>query len=191
MKGVTVIVALFAAGIAYAASVSVGGFYAPSIPVGGELFKDPDYPEFDAETSIFGFGWKFAVGDVSGLNFDYGFSYNPKYGVYEEFGAEGWWSAIRITSGVSYKFDGGPVKPYFGIGGAYVIMGVHERIPSYADYDDRFCYPGAYLGGGIIYPFTNIIALDVNPRYMTAINPDDGGMDFQFFDILLGVDFYL
>jgi hypothetical protein len=186
MKGVAAIAALFAAGAVYGAVVSVGGFYALSVPAGGDFFD-----RADADMSFLGFGGKFSVGAMSGLNFDYGFGYHSKYNVseYEEYEAR--WSAILITSGVSYKFDLGPVKPYAGIGGAYVIMGAHEEDPYSGSYDDRFCFPGAYVGGGIIYAFTDVIALDVNPRFMTALDPDDGEMDFNFFDVLIGVDFYL
>jgi hypothetical protein len=186
MKRVVAIAALLAVGTAYGASVSVGGFYALSLPAGGEVFDD-----WDPDASLLGFGWKFSVGGMSGLNFDYGFGYNVKYSVASEGGYEAYYSAIPITSGISYKFDLGPVKPYFGIGGAYVIMGAHEKHPEFGSYKDRFCFPGAYVGGGIIYAFTDVIALDVNPRFMTALDPDDGGLDFNFFDLLMGVDFYL
>jgi hypothetical protein len=186
MKKIGVIAALFAAGTVYGAVVSVGGFYTLSVPAGGDYFD-----EADADMSFLGFGGKFSVGGMSGLNFDYGFGYHSKYNVseYEEYEAH--WSAIPITSGVSYKFDLGAVKPYFGIGGAYVIMGAHVKAPYYGSDKDRFCFPGAYVGGGIIYAFTDIIALDFNPRFMTALDPDDGGMDFNFFDLLIGVDFYI
>ena len=188
MKRVVARAALFAVGMAYGASVSVGGFYALSLPVGGDGFDDSD-----AETSLFGFGGKFSVGVTPAVFFDYSFGYNLKYNIpVPEFfppDAEFYWSAIPITSGVSYKFDFGAVKPYFGLGGAYVIMGWHEKNPWYGSYKDRFCYPGAYIGGGVTYEFTDKIALDVNPRYMTVINPDDGGMDFQFVDVLIGVNF--
>ncbi|NIT36259.1 MAG: hypothetical protein GTN49_07140 [candidate division Zixibacteria bacterium] len=145
MKGVAAIAALFAAGAVYGAVVSVGGFYALSVPAGGEGFEDTE-----AGTSIFGLGGKFSVGAMSGVNFDYAFGYNTKYGISDERGYEAHYSAIPITSGVSYKFDLGPVKPYAGIGGAYVIMGAHEEASYYGSYDDRFCFPGAYVGGGII-----------------------------------------
>ncbi len=29
-------------------------------------------------------------------------------------------------------------------------MGAHEEASYYGSYDDRFCFPGAYVGGGII-----------------------------------------
>jgi hypothetical protein len=192
MKRVAVITVLtmVAAGTVYGAVVSVGGFYALSLPVGGENF-DQVGTEYDADSSVLCFGGKFSVGGMSGLNFDYGFGYNTKYSVFSEGRYEWYWSAIPITSGVSYKFDLDPVKPYFGIGGAYVIMGAHYKDPYYGSEKDRFCYPGAYLGGGIIYPFADIMALDVNPRYMAAIDPDDGAIDFWFFDLLVGVNFYL
>jgi len=186
MKRVVAIAALFVAGTVYGASVSLGGFYPVSVPAGGDGFEDTE-----AGTSIFGFGGKVSVGGMSGLNFDYSFGYNTKYELESFMGYEFHYSAIPITSGVSYKFDAGPVKPYLGIGGAYVIMGWHEKNPWSGSDKDRFCFPGAYLGGGIIYAFTDIIALDVNPRYVVALDPDDGDIDFGFFDVLMGVNFYL
>lgn len=189
MKWLGIMAAFVIAGAAYGVSLGMGGFYALSIPAGGEGFFDPDYPEYDAEMSFLGFGGKFYVGVTPAVFFDYSFGYHSKYNVptrYEEYEAH--WSAIPITSGVSYKFDLGAVKPYFGLGGAYIIMGAHVKYETKSA-KDRYCYPGAYVGGGIIYEFTDMIALDVNPRYMTVIDPDDGGMDFQFFDVLIGVNF--
>lgn len=190
MKRVVALAALFAVGTAYGVGLGMGGFYALSIPVGGERFKDPDYPEYDAEMSFLGFGAKFYVGVTPAVFFDYSFGYYSKFNipVDGETGLETHWSAIPITSGVSYKVDLGAVKPYFGLGGAYIIMGLHAKDETESD-SDRFCYPGAYAGGGVTYEFTDMIALDVNPRYMTVIDPDDGGMDFQFFDVLIGVNF--
>lgn len=188
MKRVVAIAALFAVGTAYGVGLGAGGFYAVSMPVGGDGFDNSD-----AETSLFGFGGKFSVGVTPAVFFDYSFGYHVKYNIPVPgapfFDVEFHWSAIPITSGVSYKFDLGAVKPYFGIGGAYVIMGWHEKNPWYGSDKDRYCYPGAYIGGGVTYDFTDMIALDVNPRYMTAIDPDDGGMDFQFVDVLIGVNF--
>lgn len=191
MIRVVAIAALFAVGTAYGVSLGMGGFYALSIPVGGERF-DPKGDDFDAETSLYGFGGKFYVGVTPAVFFDYSFGYHVKYNIPVPgspfFDVEFYWSAIPITSGVSYKFDLGAVKPYFGLGGAYIIMGFHAKDEN-ESVKDRFCYPGAYVGGGVTYEFTDTIALDVNPRYMTAIDPDDGGMDFQFFDFLIGVNF--
>lgn len=186
MKRVAVMAALFAAGTVYGAVVSVGGFYALSIPAGGEEFEDSE-----PGTSIFGFGGKFSVGDMSGLNFDYAFGYNAKFELEPHMGWEFHYTSIPITSGVSYKFDLDPIRPYAGIGGAYVIMGAHEKSAWEGDYNDRFCFPGAYVGGGIIYAFTDVIAVDVNPRYVAAFDPGDGDLSFGFFDVLVGVDFYL
>ena len=190
MKRVVAIAALFAVGTAYGVGLGMGGFYALSIPVGGEGFKDSDYPKYDAEMSFLGFGGKFYVGVTPAVFFDYSFGYHSKFNipVDDEPGFEVHYSAIPITSGVSYKVDLGAVKPYFGLGGAYIIMGYHVKYETKSA-KDRYCYPGAYVGGGIIYEFTDMIALDVNPRYMTVIDPDDGGMDFQFFDVLIGVNF--
>jgi hypothetical protein len=186
MMRAVAITALLAVGAAYGAVVSVGGFYGASVPAGGEGFEDAE-----AGTSTLGFGGKFSVGGMSGLNFDYGFGYHTKYELESFMEYEFHYSAIPITSGVSYKFDAGAVKPYVGLGGAYVIMGFHADAPWIESDKDRFCFPGAYVGGGIIYSFTDTIALDVNPRYMVALDPDDGGIDFGFFDILVGADFYI
>lgn len=99
----------------------------------------------------------------------------------------------RLTSyfGARYGFPVEPLTIYVNGGGSYPIIVPDVTIPDPNNPGQTITEAGAkdfgiFVGGGIEYPFTEKIALDVNPRFNYVLSDPAT----KSTDIFAGVNFY-